>query len=333
MKLIALLAVLAAAAPAAQALMRPLADYEALFVAYKRQHGKHYASAEEEAYRLAVFAAKVDAVEAHNADSARPYKLAINEYSDVTEEEFAASKLMGGFTFNVTEYQASLRASSNVTVSLQALQALPSSIDWRSRGAVTPVKNQGSCGSCWAFGATGAMEGAVRISTGTLHNLSEQQLVDCAIANGCNGGMYTTAFQYVVSRGLCNSLSYPYRARVGTCAASSCRAVVRISGFRNVASNNEGALMTAVASQPVAVAIDANAIMNYGGGVFTGTCGTSLNHAVLAVGYGTANGVNYWLVKNSWGTGWGEGGYIRLVRGRGSTGQCGIAMMPSFPTA
>jgi C1A family cysteine protease len=199
------------------------------------------------------------------------------------------------------------------------------------------VKDQGQCGSCWAFSATGSIEGANALKNKVLYNLSEQQLVDCSTFEGnqgCNGGLMDQAFQYVVSNGLGTDEAYPYTA-TGPNACKNVSSVVTLSGFKDVPKNSEVALMTAVVQQPVSVAVEADqdSFQFYSGGVMTKPCGTSLDHGVLLVGYGNTAGQDYYKVKNSWGADWGDKGYILLGRGAafGQSGQCGIQMDPSFP--
>ncbi|RYG50181.1 hypothetical protein EON67_05740, partial [archaeon] len=212
--------------------------------------------------------------------------------------------------------------------------------DWVAKGAVTPVKNQGDCGSCWSFSTTGSVEGAHFIATGKLVSLSEQQLVDCSGAegnNGCNGGLMDYAFEYIIkNKGICSEESYPYTGTDGKC--KKCTAVATITGYKDVPTNSETSLVAAIAERPVSVAIEADqsSFQFYSGGVLTAACGTSLDHGVLAVGYGTLSGNDYYKVKNSWGPDWGMSGYVLLGRGskfNGNSGQCGIQSQPSYPTA
>ena len=212
---------------------------------------------------------------------------------------------------------------------------IPESIDWRDKSAVTSVKNQGDCGSCWSFSSTGAIEGAYAIKTGNLVNLSEQELINCVRFEGCNGGEMEDAFKYVSENMLCKDNDIPYKAEDNKC--SGCNDGITIDHCVEVPSGNETALKMAVSRGPVSVAIEADTytFQLYNGGIFDSEkCGTNLDHGVLIVGYGEELGVQYWIVKNSWGTNWGENGYIRIKRSDAdvnSDGVCGIAMQPSYP--
>jgi len=214
--------------------------------------------------------------------------------------------------------------------------SLPAEVDWRKKGWVTPVKNQGKCGSCWSFTATGALEGQNFNKTGVLVSLSEQNLVDCSTSNyGCDGGVTDYAFRYVKQTGgIASEDSYPYTGKQGTCKYSAANKAGTCSAWTDLPPGDEAALQRAVATVgPVAVAIDASSTLFqlYRRGVYKNpSCSsTNLDHAVLLVGYGTYKGAPYWLVKNSWGTGWGQDGYVMMARNQGN--MCGIATYASYP--
>jgi len=283
-------------------------------------------------YRFGVFKSNMDFVAAHNAGN-NSYDVELNKYADLTVGEYKALYL---------GYKPELRRSTKpVTLAdlVTGPQAYPDgSLDWTQKGAVTGVKDQGQCGSCWAFSTTGSVEGVVQIKHGHLTSLSEQELMDCSYSYGnlaCDGGLMDNAFKYVQANGLCTEAAYPYTARSSTtCKKSSCTmsADSKITGYKDTA-HTENALGAAVDINPVSVAIEADqsGFQLYKSGVFNGVCGQNLDHGVLAVGYGhdTASGLDYWKVKNSWGTSWGEAGYIRMVRNKD---ECGIANEPSYPT-
>lgn len=300
------------------------------------QNNKYYSTMEETRYRQAVWEANVQRVEAHNA-GVSTWRMAVNKFADLTPAEFQALYVTGGFTREALGHSGPDR----IHFQWRRNSSLPSSVDWTQKGAVTPVKNQGQCGSCWAFSTTGSLEGATFLANGTLFSLSEQQLVDCAGSTGnqgCNGGLMDDAFQYIHNNGgITTEANYPYTATDGTCnTAKAAQVVATVSTFTDVPTNSDAALMNAVAQQPVSVAVEAdqNSFQLYSSGVMTAACGTALDHGVLAVGYGTTGGQDYYKVKNSWGADWGMAGYILLGRGpsyNGGAGQCGILSAASYP--
>ncbi|KAM6548800.1 hypothetical protein CsatB_020476 [Cannabis sativa] len=298
-------------------------------------HGRMYKDEEEEKKRFEIFKRNVGRIDDFNRASNKSYKLGVNQFADLTNEEFGASR---------NRYKAHVCDSTRTTSFIyENVTAIPSSLDWRKLGAVTPIKDQGDCGCCWAFSAVAAMEGVTKLSTGKLISLSEQELVDCDTKGedqGCNGGLMDEAFKFIqTNQGLNTEAGYPYKGVDGSCnAKGETKHVAKISGHEDVPTNSEKDLLKAVSKQPVSVAIDAGGFdfQFYSGGVFTGPCGISLDHGVTAVGYGVdeVDGTKYWLVKNSWGEQWGEQGYIRMQRDiEAKQGLCGIAIEPSYPTA
>ncbi|KAH1038379.1 hypothetical protein J1N35_040122 [Gossypium stocksii] len=296
------------------------------------QFGRVYKDTNERQKRFQIFKQNVARIDSFNAANNKPYKLGVNQFADLTNQEFTASR--NGFKGHMCSNTATTFKYENAT-------ALPATVNWRKKGAVTPVKDQGQCGCCWAFSAVAAVEGVTKLTTGNLISLSEQELVDCDTKGedqGCEGGLMDDAFQFIEkNKGLTTESIYPYKGVDGTCNSNEeANHAAKINGFEDVPANSEDALQKAVANQPVSVAIDAGGFdfQFYSGGVFTGSCGTDLDHGVTAVGYGEDGGTKYWLVKNSWGSSWGEEGYVRMQREvEAKEGLCGIAMQASYPTA
>ncbi|KAL5797432.1 hypothetical protein ACOSQ2_002252 [Xanthoceras sorbifolium] len=296
------------------------------------KYGKVYENAEEKERRFNIFKYNVEFIESFNAAENKPYKLSINEFADQTNDEFKASR-------NGYRRVNGMSSKKETPFRYENVAAVPATMDWRKKGAVTPIKNQGQCGSCWAFSTVAATEGINQLTTGKLISLSEQELVSCdtkGVDQGCEGGLMEDGF--FKNHGINSEANYPYEAVDGTCnAKKEASHAAKITGYETVPANSESALLKAVAHQPISVSIDAggSSFQFYSSGVFTGDCGTELDHGVTAVGYGTtSDGTKYWLVKNSWGTSWGEEGYIRMQRDiDAKEGLCGIAMDSSYPTA
>jgi len=301
-----------------------------VFEDWKVAHGKSYESELEHTHRFSVFSENYHHIH-HKNSLNRNITLKVNKFADLTNDEFKVQHLSGYFS-----RPRSLIMSPSNGLDLSFL--LPTEVDWVAKGAVTPVKNQGQCGSCWAFSTTGSVEGAWFIKTGKLVSLSEQQLVDCSGSEGnqgCNGGIMDNAFKYIIkNNGICEESTYPYTGGASSC--SKCLTAATLGSFVDIQPKSTQALMAAVAQQPVSVAVEADGSdwQFYSGGVLTDSCGVNLDHGVLVVGYGTDSSQgDYWKVKNSWGPDWGDGGYIRIGRGSkfDANGECGILMDPSYP--
>merc|ERR1719440_664488 len=320
-----------------------------MFEEFVQTHGRKYAAGEKER-RFEIFQSNMKMIEASNAKNLS-YTLGVTPFTDLTFEEFRA-QYVGGVT--------PLTASQNMTKFVKPANFTPpDSVDWVAKGAVSSVKNQGTCGSCWTFSATGALEGAMFVAGRKLVDLSQQELVDCDTGflggHGCTGGNPGQAFGWVKSNGLCASTDYPYQCAdvtADSCKSSKCNKCTTptlkgggwfskgdVTDYGMVQGNADD-LEAAVARQPISVAIEADqaVFQHYAGGVLTATCGEKVDHGVLVVGYGEASSLlhgtqKYWKVKNSWGSSWGEQGYIRMERGLASgNGECGIRTMASYPT-
>ncbi|CAA7390852.1 unnamed protein product [Spirodela intermedia] len=324
---------------------------EAAFVSFARKYGKEYATREEYLHRLAVFARNAAKAAEHQALDPTAVH-GVTPFSDLTEEEFerhftglAAAGSAAGRRCGRAGGRGGRQTAPHLDV-----KGLPSNFDWREKGAVTDVKMQGICGSCWAFSTTGAVEGANFIATGKLLRLSEQQLVDCdhtcdavekdACDNGCSGGLMTNAYKYLMEAGgLEEEEAYPYSGRLGRCAFEPGKVAVRVTNFTNVPLGEDQIATYLVRHGPLAVGLNAAFMQTYVRGVSCPLVCVRrwVNHGVLLVGYG-ARGFSllrlgyqpYWIIKNSWGRQWGEEGYYRLCRGHGA---CGINTMVSAVTA
>ncbi|CAA6659602.1 unnamed protein product [Spirodela intermedia] len=288
---------------------KDLATEHSLWDLYERWWSHHAVKREldEKRRRFPVFKDNVRFIHGHNRKDST-YKLGLNKYGDMTSEEFRRASA----GFKLQRRRGGPRASGEF--SNANATATPPSVDWRQKGAVTPVKDQGDCGGCWAFSAVAAVEGITQIRTSKLVSLSEQELIDCNTAEnqGCGGGLMDYAFEFIKNNGgIAAARDYPYTAADGACDTDKENSpAATIDGHEDVPANDEDALLKAVANQPVS-------------GVFAGDCGTELNHGVVAVGYGeTPAGTKYWIE-----------GYIRMERGAATKeGLCGIAMEASYPT-
>jgi len=316
MKLFALIALLAVAASAFTE-----KEYRAAFLKFIKENNKHYAQSEF-AGKYRTFKSNMDFVVSWNAN-AENHRVAINKFADLTVAEFSAMYLGTRATVAAGTYVPSVTADT---------------VDWRTKGAVTPIKNQGQCGSCWAFSTTGSTEGAHFLAKGALVSLSEQNLVDCSDSQGnqgCNGGLMTQAFTYIIdNKGIDTEKSYPYTAQDGNCHFAAANIGSTLISYVNVQTGSEADLVTKINAGPTSVAIDAShsSFQLYKSGIYyePACSSTALDHGVLAVGYGATGTKDYYIVKNSWGTDWGTEGYIEMSRNRNNN--CGIATMASLPS-
>jgi len=295
-------------------------------------------SFEEHVKRFEIYKANKNKIAAHNAKGLS-WTLGMNQFGDMTGYEFSlyVKRGAGGGFVPQPESERQTKVHAPATCS---------EVDWVEKGAVTPVKNQGQCGSCWSFSTTGGVEGRSFVNKGVLVSLSEQELVDCDTRdNGCGGGLMDYGFRYIEeNNGLCATTEYPYVSgstqKRGKCNKSQCdRRWDAITNYVDVPRNDQAALESALCDGPVSIAIEADqsTFQFYSGGVLTADgCGKQLDHGVLLVGMGYDSQVNseYWKVKNSWGSHWGEDGYIRMCRNCGKNsgaGQCGLMQSASYP--
>jgi C1A family cysteine protease len=298
-----------------------------LWHSWKQIHNKVYAESQE-IQKFTTFVENYFMIVAHNAKNSG-HKLGLNQFADLTDEEFKAEHALGLIRKNRKE-------NNGFHVDYSILD-LPESVDWRTKGAVTPVKNQGKCGSCWAFSSVGALEGHNFIKTGKLLSFAEQQLVDCdKIDGGCNGGMMEDAIDYAGKNGIMVEDDYPYTAQDGQCKFDAKKAHKVNKGHKNLDVSPAG-LKAGIAVQPVAVSVRADqaAFRFYKSGVVKANCGADLNHGVLGVGYGVFDGEEAVIIKNSWGETWGNKGFVYVSLDKDANdgqGVCGILAENTVPT-
>jgi len=297
---------------------------------FKTTYGKTYATETEDYFREQIYHSNVDYIKEHNKQGFS-WTLGVNEFADLTHSEFAAQYLAKPVDYSHLPVQES---ETNV-------DALPTLVDWRTKNVVTPIKNQGQCGSCWSSSTTGSVEGQHALATGNLVSLSEENLVACSQAEGnegCNGGLMTQAFEYIIkNNGIDTEASYPYTSgsgAVGKCKFSAANVGAHITGYVSIPTGSVASLQNASATVgPISVAMDAglSSFQLYKSGVYDpkGCSATQLDHGVLVVGYNTGASQAYWIVKNSWGTTWGMQGYFEIAQ---ANNECGLATAASYPT-
>ncbi|XP_039131918.1 zingipain-2-like [Dioscorea cayenensis subsp. rotundata] len=305
---------------------RSESEIRELYEGWLMKHRKTYNGMLEKEERYEIFKDNLKYIDEHNGRN-HSFHLGPNIFADITNEEYQKTYL-GLVT---PTWNNSRKESERYKFNLSC----PDSIDWRQKGAVVPVKQQGQCFSCWAFGVNAAVEGINKIVTGKLISLSEQELVDC-YNRGCDRGYMHLAYEFIIkNRGIDSEEDYPYIAKYTQCDKSKMKKrVVSIDDYESVPANDEKCLKKAVANQPISTGVEAygRAFQLYESGIFTGFCGTKIDHAVAIVGYGVEEGSEYWLIKNSFGSFWGEEGYMRMKRNVESLyGKCGIAMWPYYP--
>lgn len=308
------------------ALANPDVVYQEAFEKFLVQHKASY-SDEERPCRFDIFKSNYDFIQAQNAKNG-PYQLAVNKFTAMTDEEMFKN-YMGARPEPLHGAYHSLGRHNRTTLS-----DVPAQVDWVAKGAVTPVKNQATCGSCWTFSTTGALEGAWQIASGKLVSLSEQQVLDCSGGGSCSGGLVYKAYEWAEENDLCTQEGYSaYQPKQGPC--SKVCSTVGISqgsvvGYKWV-DHEVSSLMSAVAQQPVSINVDATgAFTFYHSGILTESCGAYQDHAVLLVGYGTEDGTDYWKIKNSWGEDWGDHGYLRTFRGDGGSASLKFIKLGGF---
>lgn len=300
------------------------------FAKFVKQHNKHYDSVEEAEYRERVFRENfINMVkEGTNNNALEKY----SPFMDISEAEFSRTHF--GFNYDPELEEELSKNSKDVKFIVNLDEDIPTSFNWADKGAVTDIKNQGQCGSCWAFSSTGAIEGQTKLALGELISVSEQELLDCdSVDHGCSGGLMENAFSQLEKiGGIDTEDSYPYETKQGTCRYDKKNAVAKVTGYSKISNKTETIKETLFKKGPLAVALNANSLSQYTGGIYKPRmCLPMINHAVLLTGWGeetdsNGNTQQYWIVKNSWGEDWGENGYFRIARDdkKNGNGTCGI---------
>lgn len=310
----------------------PSAVYDT-FSKWKTEHKRRYLTPEEHSHRLKIFYQNV--LKIQKLQKVVSYKVGLTQFSDLTEEEFIA-KYTGILPEHSNPDQNFQRTTHKIT---KNVKDLPEEVDWRAKGAVNPIRNQGGCGSCWAFSVVQTIESAYYNKFGTLPQLSEQQLVDCTVKagnHGCKGGWLDRTFQYIWdNKGLASEQNYPYTGWDDWCSDWETQQVkFETKNIIDIPQSNLAALADAVAQNPVSAVVRANAFQHYVSGVFDDPdCGTRYNHAIGVVGFGVeeGSGKEFWIVRNSWGEVWGENGYIRMRKDtENPKGECGIGLGAAY---
>jgi C1A family cysteine protease len=294
------------------------------FQAFMKTYEKSYTTIEETILRYDIFRMNYEKIYLTNQqlknNSDYDFELGITEFFDITPEEFAKTHL--NLNMSVLNY---LEERGNLLEPTYETPA-PESFDWREKGVVSSVKNQGSCGSCWAFSAIGNIEGQYAIKTGKIEDFSEQQLLDCdTVDQACNGGLMEDAYKYLETSGVMSDKDYSYHGKKGKCAFDQKKVETKVIGYKYSNKDEEEIKQNLFERGPLAIAMNASLLQFYFGGIFNPwfewVCNPKgLNHGVLMVGYGVEKNKEYWIVKNSWGSQWGEKGYFRIIRGKGACG-------------
>ena len=292
-------------------------------------NNRTYASEEEFAFRFKIFQEAYELIRAFNANPNKTHTVGLNHFADHTPEE--RSRYTKGHK------HGDLLSSVHPMILEMDVSSLPTAIDWRTKNAVTPIKNQGHCGGCWAFSTVAGLEGLYAIKNGSLKNFSEQHLIDCSTNGpntGCAGGDPEAGYDYIRMVGLEFASDYPFTGLDEKCLKNLTLPHYQIKNWTQVTPNDSDQLAAAVAKQPVSICIDGDAadFLYYTGGIYNGSCTTNLGHCLAIVGYGNENGVDFWIVKNSYGTTWGENGYVRMIKQNGTgPGICGITLEAVYP--